>query len=401
MNNQAVKVSGEELVRRAHDMIPMLRSKSDEIERNGKVSPEVIDAFREAGFFKILQQSKWGGYEMDLETFVRVLMEIGAGDTSSAWVLGVLALHNWEMALFDERAAEEVWGNDPNVLISSSYAPFGTATKVDGGWILNGTWRSSSGIDYADWTIVGAYEFGENGEVLDLKGFLVPKKQYKMEDDWDVYGLQGTGSKSLVVDNVFVPDYRAHSIIEAPWGNRPPLYLLNQTFVFKTTISSVIIGFAQAAIDYYIEEMKTRKTYKIRQTGNTSAKESPYVKDRLGNAVLKVRSSKARVFQVIREAYEYVNRGEPVPIQAYATYALDTAAAGKECAEAVLLLHRAQSARGVWRRNPIQRIFRDIHAGANHATQNADDTAGMLGGLLLGEGFPPRVFNHAGLPPEM
>jgi len=393
-------VTGEELVQRARDMIPMLRAKAAEVEQNRMVPRETIEAFVEAGFLKITQPAKWGGYEMDLEVFCRVLMEIGAGCPSSAWVLSVLGVHNWEMGLFGDKACEELWSNNPNVLISSSYSPFGTATKVDGGWILNGTWRSSSGIDHVDWTIIGAYEYDENGKVLDHKAFLVPKTQYRLIDDWDVYGLGGTGSKSLVVENVFVPDYRAHSMLEQPPSpDRPPLYSLHQTFVFTAGVASSIIGFAQSAIDYYIEEMRTRQSLRKRESGSTVAKESPYIKDRLGNAVLKVRSARARVLNAIREATDRVKKGDPLSPSELAILILDCAATGRDCSEAVILLHRAQAARGVWRANPIQRVLRDVMVGANHATQNSDDTAGIVGGVLLGDGLPPRFLNINGYPP--
>ena len=395
IQKEKVSISPEALVQRARDMIPWLRERAEETEKARKVPEEIIEAFREAGFFKITQPTRWGGYEMDLEVFCQVLMEIGRGCPSSAWNLAVLGVHNWEMGLLP-KAAEDVWNEDKNALIGSAYAPVGKVTKVDGGWILSGQWPTSSACDHTQWTLIGAYVPGEDESKPDHRAFLVPKSEYTIIDNWYVFGLKGTGSKSLMMENVFVPDHHSHSIVNQPVSNRPNLYQLHQTFVFFACISSGVIGFAQGAIDLYIDQMKTRTTIRKTNSGGNKAAQSPYVKDRLGNAVLKVRSSRARLLQAVKEASEYTKRGESIPEGEYIHFILDTASVGQECSEAVLLLQRALGARGAYLSNPIQRILRDILAAANHGTQNSDDTAGTLGGYLLGEGIPPRLFNIEG-----
>jgi 3-hydroxy-9,10-secoandrosta-1,3,5(10)-triene-9,17-dione monooxygenase len=397
VKNVNTMVSSEELVQRAREMVPMLREKAESVEKNRMVSKETIDSFIKAGFLKIMQPNAFGGYEMDLEVFCRVLMEIGRGCPSSAWNLAVLGVHNWELGKLDFKAQEDVWGENTDVLIASSYAPFGKVTKVEGGWILDGQWRTSSGCDHADWAFLGGQEYNEDGSVTDHKSILVPRSEYRIVDDWHVFGLEGTGSKSIVLENVFVPDYRSHSTVEDQWVNgRAPLFQLHQTLVFFSCVSSGVLGFAEGAIDLYIEHMKSRINVK---TGARAA-QSPYVKDRLGRAVLSVRSARARVLAAVREVTEYVNRGEEVPLSVMVPFVLDMASVGKEGADAVLTLHRAQSARGVLSTNPLQRVLRDALAAANHGTQNSDDTAGTLGGFLLGEGVPPMLFNIKGYPVE-
>lgn len=400
IQNATTTPTAEELVQRARDLVPFLRERADAVEKAREVPAENIEALRKAGFFKITQPAEWGGYEMDLEVFARVAMEIGRGCPSTVWNLGVLGVHNWEMGKMSRKAQEDVWGENPETLVGSSYAPFGKAEKVDGGWVLNGHWRTSSGSDHAQWTFFGAYEYDEDGNMLDHKAFLVPRSEYTFLDDWYTFGLQGTGSKSLILENVFVPDYRVHSIIEQPAADHKSIYKLHQSFVFFTCISAGIIGFAQGGIDLYIEHMKERVNFRQNSTGSKRATTSPYVKDRLGNAVLKVRSSRARLLNAVKEAGEYIKRGEAVPPHEALHFMLDTAAVGKECSEAVILLHRAQSARGVFLTSPLQRVLRDILAGANHGTQNSDDTAGALGGYLLGDGIPPLLFNVNGYPPQ-
>lgn len=383
--------TGDELVSRARNLIPMLRDKADAIEKARRVDHDVIRAFKEAGFFKILQPRQWGGYAMDPEVFMRVLMEVGRGCCSSGWNLMILGVHQWEFGFLPERACADMWAKDNSILIASSYAPFGTCKKVEGGWILNGKWGTSSGTDHAEGgAFLGARVFDDKGRFLDHRSFLVSRTDYEQIDDWYTMGLCGTGSKSVQLKpDTFVPDYRSHSIVEYDIKPGTPLeyrYPFNQ--VFFGSVSAVIVGFAQGMIDHFIEQ--TSKRQGIFAPGAVAL--SPYAKDRLGNAVALVRSSRARLLQIMAETREIVRHGERVPNDMRAHIMLDMARVGRECEQAVLLLHKANSARGVYSSNPMQRILRDVLVAANHTTQNADDNAGILGGMLLGQGLPPGMY---------
>ncbi|MGE0115277.1 MAG: acyl-CoA dehydrogenase family protein [Steroidobacteraceae bacterium] len=378
-----------ELVERARALIPMLRARADEVESRRSVPPETIAEFKRAGFFKILQARRWGGWEMNPAVFFKVLMELGRGCSSSAWNMMILGVHQWEFGSMDLRAGDEIWARDNSVLIASSYPPFGKLTRVDGGWTLEGTWRTSSGCDHAEWAFIGAAPRTESGEPTDRYALVVHRSDYTILDDWHTFGLAGTGSKSLVIKKAFVPDYRCHSLIDYRLNDRGSMYLYPFNQIFWSAVSSVIVGFAQGAIDIYIEQMKVRKD----NLGN-AASLSHYVKDRLGNAVARVRSSRMRILQITSETSAYVTAGKLVPIEERVPVILDLARVGRECEEAVMLLFKATSARGIFLSNPLQRILRDTIAAANHITQNADDNAGLLGGYLLGEPLPPLSFTR-------
>ena len=388
--NDACEIpSEEEVVARARALIPMLREKAASVEKNRMVSPETIEEFRNAGFFKVLQPKRWGGWEMSPKVFYRVLMEIGRGCGSSGWDLMVLGVHQWEFGIMDPRAGDDVWGQDNEVISCSSYAQWGSCERVEGGYVLNGKWRTSSGCDHGKWAFVGGYRKDAEGKLCDRIALLVPATAYTIEDDWHVFGLAGTGSKTLVIKDAFVPDYRTHSLVDYhPDEAFSDMYRFPFFQAFFTGVSSIILGMAQGGIDVYIEQMSVRKD----PMGLTAAALSPYVKDRLGNAVMKVRSSRARIFQMIEDSAGYISRGEPIPLSERVHHLLDIARTGRECEEAVMLLFKAMGARGMYLSNPMQRILRDVIAGSQHITQNADDTAGILGGFLLGQSVPPLVY---------
>lgn len=380
--------TSDELVARAAAMVPVLRARADEIEQARKVPSDVIQMFKDAGFFRILQPKKYRGWEMNPIVFMRVLSELGRGCCSSAWNMMILGVHNWEFGLMDDRAAQDVWGEDDEAIIASSYPPMGELTRVEGGWRLKGRWPTSSGSDHGTWCFIGALERNENGVPVDRHSLLVKREDYEIIDDWFTFGLSGTGSKSLMIKDAFIPDHRAHSMIDYKLDDRGTNYLFPFAMVFYSSVSSVIIGFAQGAIDVFIEQMQCR----VDNGTGAATRLSPYVKDRLANAVAKVRSCRARMEQMMAHCTAIVERRELVSTDDRIHYMLDMARIGRECEEAVLTIYKCTGARGLFKSNPIQRYLRDVLAAANHITQDADNNAGALGGYLLSGELPPMLY---------
>ena len=382
----------DELVARAAAMVPALRARADEIEAARQVPDDVVEMFREAGFFRILQPKKFGGYEMNPIVFMRVLGELGRGCCASAWNMMILGVHNWEFGIMKEAAAVDVWGGNDETIIASSYAPVGEMTEVEGGYRLRGRWPTSSGTDHGEWAFIGALKKNEKGIPVDRYALLVKREDYEIIDDWHVFGLCGTGSKSLLIKDAFVPYHRAHSMLEYELDERPLSYRFPFAMVFYSSVSSVIIGFAQGAIDVFIEQMQVRTD----NGSGAATRLSPYVKDRLANAVAKVRSCRARMEQMMVHATTIVESGQLVSTDDRIHYMLDMARIGRECEEAVMLLYKCTGARGVYKSNPIQRYLRDTLVAANHITQDADNNAGALGGYLLSGDLPPLLYSKPG-----
>ncbi|HEY0834808.1 MAG TPA: hypothetical protein VGE72_12945 [Azospirillum sp.] len=382
--------SADELVGRARDMIPWLRERADACEQARMVSEETIQAFHDAGFFRILQPRRWGGYEMHPNVLNRVLMELARGCPSSAWNVMVLGVHPFEVGLLDPRCGDELWGKDDTLLVSSSYAPFGTVKAVDGGYVLNGDWLTSSGCDHArGGAFVGARLFTDDGKLIDYKAFWIEAKDFEIIDDWHVVGLAGTGSKKLRIKDVFIPAYRTHSIIaygEESHGGLNPLYKMPFLYVFYAAVSAVIIGMARGMEDLYIEHMKPRQN--ISQAVGAAA-QNPFVKVKLGEAQAKITAATARVLLNTDEAWSYASQGKLVPLEDRIRHFATNMFTGGECFEAAHMIFKKTATRGVWLNCPMQRQMRDILVGANHITQNQDDIGDLLGGHLLGGALPP------------
>ena len=258
----------KELLAKATDLIPVLREREPDCITNKKVPDETVQDFQDAGFFRILQPARWGGYEMDLPVYADVARILAEGCMSSAWVYGVVAVHSWQMALFDGRASRDVWSENNAVLIGSSYMPVGKVTFAEGGYRLSGRWMFSSGCQHCEWTILGANIASEKqGEAPNPHCLLIPRSDYEIVENWDVMGIRGSGSHDIVVDDVFVPAHRTirdmdmfemkcpgHAV------NTAPLYKIPFAQIFNRTVSTTALGVLKRALEEYIESTRSRLT---------------------------------------------------------------------------------------------------------------------------------------------
>lgn len=391
--DSTVVPTADEIVARAAAMVPWLREKAEATEKARMVPRETIEAFQEAGFFKITQPKKWGGYEMHPNTLNRVLMELARGCPSSAWNVMVLGVHPFEVGLLPEQVGDELWGQDRSLLVSSSYAPFGTVKAVEGGYVLNGEWKTSSGCDHAaGGAFVGGRVAGADGE-MEFRSFWVQRSDYEFKDDWFVVGLAGTGSKTLVLKEVFVPAYRSHAIGaygEDTHGELDPLYKMPFFYVFYAAVCSVLVGMARGMVDLYVEHVKPRVN--INQAVGAAVND-PFMKSALGAAYSKILAAQSRILMNTEEAWSYASKGQLVPGDVRVRIYSSNTFTGGDVFEAAHMIFKKTSTRGIWMSSPIQRQMRDILVGANHITQNEDNFSDMLGGYLLGNPLPqPNPF---------
>ena len=207
------------VLERARRLIPRLSERAPAAAAARKLPPETIAEYRGAGILRILQPRRFGGMQGRFSLFSRIVEELTWGCASSAWVYAVLAEHQWIIAQYPEQAQIDVWGDDPEAVAASSLAPRAAAQRVSGGWRLSGRYTFSSGCDYAQWAIIGAF-LGEMGDPRTIAYLLVPLSEIEIDDDWQVLGLLGTGSKSLILRDVFVPEHRVVMVADLFAGTR-------------------------------------------------------------------------------------------------------------------------------------------------------------------------------------
>lgn len=384
----------EEYLQRVRALIPAIRERALPAERLRRLPEETFAEFQEAGLFRCLQPKRYGGYELDPGTLYQAVMEIGAVCGSTAWILGVIGIHNWHLALFAPQAQDDVWGKDTGIQVSTSLAPTGTVTRVDGGFRLRGRWSFSSGCDFCQWAALGGLvpPLGD-GDAPDMRTFLVPRSDYTIDDTWYAVGLCGTGSKDVVVDDAFVPEYRTHSYRDAFYLTNPgavvndaPLYRLPFGLVFPACISSPAIGVALGAL----EAFRDQTTIRISPRDRSRVAEDPFAQLALAEAAAEVTAARDRLLGNFAEAMRTVRDGTALSLAQRARYRWDTAKAVDRSVRAVDRLFEASGGRGVFLDNPIQRAWRDVHAIRAHAGNNLERAAFVFGRSEFG--LPPVDF---------
>ena len=371
----------EELVARARDLIPLLRERAPEDEKNRKINPDTIRRMVDGGLFRILQAKRWGGYELGQQAFAEVQIALAEGDMSVAWVYGVVGLHAMHLCLLDDRAAQDVWGEDNSLLIASPYMPGGKAIPVDGGYRLTGRWSYSSGSDHCPWTFLGGMVEG-TGEYL---SFLLPREDAKIDDTWFTTGLCATGSQDIVVNDAFVPAYRTHSFLEGFNGKNPGAQWNNSTLfrmpfmlVFMRAITSGQIGALQAMADLFTEYAKNKMFM-----GSKTSKD-PDAQFALANAVAGIDEMKKSMFANFDIMQEYAERNELPPIEMRHMFRFQSSSVAERCIRLAEPLFQVSSGGGVYDKTNIGRIYRNMLTGRQHAAAQLRPYGRTFGDLLMG-----------------
>jgi 3-hydroxy-9,10-secoandrosta-1,3,5(10)-triene-9,17-dione monooxygenase len=385
-------VTPEAYLDSARALLPALRERAALAEQLRRLPDETFADFQEAGLFRALQPKRYGGYELDPGVFYQAVIEVAAVCGSSGWCLGVLGVHNWHLAIMEPRAQQDVWGEDDSTQLSTSLAPTGSVERAAGGYRIKGRWSFSSGCDHCHWVVLGGVvPPARSGEPPDARVFLMPRSDYEIVDNWHVIGLCGSGSKDIVVEDAFVPEYRTHSYRDAFALNHPgcavndaPLYRLPFGLIFTYGIVSPAIGAAQGALDAFREQAARR----INVRDGSRAVEDPFMQYRLAEAAAEIDAARERMLTIFGEMMRLARAGEEIPLAARARYRWDSGKAIDRSVYAVDRLFEASGGHGIFLDNPIQRAWRDVHAMRAHAGNNPERASFIFGRSEFG--LPPQ-----------
>lgn len=375
-----------QLAEKIREFLPTIAGNAGLAEQQCSVPEVNIRLLKDAGFFKALQPAAYGGTELAIPEYAESIVLLAESCASTAWASGLLANHAHAMALFDSRLQNELWQDAPDTLISSSVAPLGQWQAAEGGITLSGRFGWSSGCDHAQWAVLGYLGFNDMGQ----KGpcfAVVPSTDFQILDDWDAAALKGTGSKTIVVDNAFVPDYRTESLFALNYGlargfneQQGGLYFLPFSSVFSLAFSAVAVGIARRMTSVFSDKTRAR----VRAYTGAKVAESAPAGMRLAESVNQTHAA----LTILRHDWQQMDRACQERKQPTAEMMLhwrvNQAYAVKLSVEAVDRLFAAAGGSAWFNSNEMQRLFRDVHICASHAQTDYDMAAQTFGRHLLG-----------------
>ncbi len=374
-------------------LIPELKARALATEQACSVPAVNVDALRKTGLFDTVKPRAFGGTEQTFDHLVDAIIEIARACPSTAWVCGLFAAHQWLLAGFPEQAQRDVWGANPDALLCGSYAPAAKAEPVDGGYRISGRWSFASGCDNAHWAFCAALLPPQaEGGPLQPAFLLVPAGDYTIDDTWQVIGLAGTGSKTLVLKDVVVPAHRALTFQQTTSGKSPgaALYAHNRTFAIPmlcnipSCLAATAVGAALGGVDEYLAMTSTRVTRGAVAGGSNKMAEFATVQLRVADAAASADAAREILLRDLRLRAASAVAGEAITVEDRITSRRGQAFAVSLAVRATEALNASTGGLGLNLTNPIQRAWRDANAVGRHISMNWDVVGTMYGQMVLG-----------------
>jgi 3-hydroxy-9,10-secoandrosta-1,3,5(10)-triene-9,17-dione monooxygenase len=390
------ELTQEAIIQRARDMVPTLRARQEETEELGRLPDVTSRELIDAGFYRILQPRRFGGYEFDLPTFSRVAIQLARGCPSTGWAFTLTAGHAHLLAsYFSEDAQVEIAGTDGDIRVPGRFRP-GTAVEVDGGYRCTGTFDYVSGCDSATYLTFG-FALDDDlaaGELATDIITLIPFDQVEIVHNWDVLGLRGTGSNRVIVDDLFVPSHMTiHSFFDPqapPFPGRTvhenPIYRRGSLagLVFAETCS-VAIGAARGVLDLFEESIRTRRTTVLPLVPMTEHGQYPRF---YGEALQGIEVAEAALLQTnadyMAEARRADDEDRDFDPGLDRRLQLRMQLCAKMAYDAVLLMMRVNGSAGMRTGAMWQRYLRDMNVLMTHNTVQPELVSDFYGRLHFG-----------------
>lgn len=377
--------SAQEIVARAGALAPTLRARSAKAEEMRRVPDETMADLVAAGLTRIVQPSRYGGFDMGWDVLCESSMALARGCGSQAWVGNIFAEHNFLIGLFPDEAQRDVWERNPDALASSSFIPRGNRVEaVEGGYALSGRWPFQSGVHHSLWSVLGELAPVEGG-APEHRYFLVPADDRRIVDDWHTVGMAGTGSCAAELDRAFVPAYRTlpNRLVaagEAPGAevNSAPVFRMPMIGYSLLALASVIVGVADAMVDDFAEYLEARAKRGRMRPGSEA------LPARLAEASAEARAARLLVLEAARANMAKLARGERLGDADAAVTRRDGAFAVVLARRAAARLFEGTGGHGVYLGSHLLRSYRDILAAGAHAGLSWDAAAAEYGRNRLG-----------------
>ncbi len=369
----------------ARTIVEALRETEAESEDARVLSGRAVELLHQAELTQLVTPAAFGGHQRSPRALVEAERVVAHGSPTASWVLMVTGAHTFIAGRLPLEGQAEIFDGTPGMLIPGVPSPRGTCHKVDGGYVVSGRWPYASGADHGDWVIVGARGIrNEADESCPSLLVFVPKANVELDDTWFTLGMRGTGSKDLILDNVFVPEHLAVPMGAAQQGTLPDvdvaLYRLPIRPTLATFLLGTIVGMSQRGLELFMTQARTR----IDAYTGAEKVHSAGIQRRVAEASGEISCAWSLTMQNCDLLEAAMERPEPMAIGDRAQVRWNAAYAAELCQRAATRLFTGAGSGATFDANVLQGVFRDITTATRHAMLDLDNHYEMQGKNLLG-----------------
>jgi indole-3-acetate monooxygenase len=360
---QGIHLSHIEKISAIAELAPMFERCATQIDSLRNLPPELFNALIERDLFRLVTPHVYGGQQMVLPQYMRVLEAVAKYDASTAWCMSQNNVCATVSAFMEEEAAREIFLG-PDSIVAWGPGP-GELKAVEGGFRVSGKFSFASGSRHATWLGVhlpitepgGAKRSTPEGKPITYTA-LFPRARAQILDTWDVIGLKGTGSDSFVLSELFVPE--RFCVRRTPGAIRridAPLYQLTPSMMYASGFASIALGIARATFDAFVSDARDS----IPRGAKSSRGDNSVMQAQVGRAEARITSSRMYLFGTIEECWAHLEAHGALPDDAVPRIRLASTWTIQQCREVVADLYVAAGAMSIFADNPFERRFRDIH----------------------------------------
>ncbi|MBX9828792.1 MAG: acyl-CoA dehydrogenase family protein [Xanthobacteraceae bacterium] len=371
----------QHVVERAKALAPKFAARADAAEQARTISKESMQDMLDGGFARILMPQRFGGYDLDFEAWLDVILELGRADASHAWCASLVIHHAHLLAQYPEEMQRAIWANGPDVAIAASFAPRAKVAPVEGGYRVSCDQSTfASGVNHSSWAMVGGMLHGSGPPKWLL--LMVPPGQFSVRDVWNTAGMRGTGSNTIVTDNVFVPSAHAVDLADLREGKAPGGALSSNPttrtpffFYAPLCFAAPMLGAALGAYAHFREWTKPRKA-----VDGSSVAEKVSVQVRMARVAADLDAAE----MLLRRASRTPASLEEITPQLLARSIRDFSRVSEITVAAMDALMELSGTAGFGASNPIQRAWRDVRFAATHISLNPENNYANFGRIEFG-----------------
>jgi alkylation response protein AidB-like acyl-CoA dehydrogenase len=355
----------------AHKFGPIIQTYRDAAEQSRQMPRPLFEALRDSGFFRLWLPRRFGGPEVNMMTFIRVVEALSRLDGAVGWNVMIGTEGSAFAAYLPEETARELFA-PAHAVVAGSFQPKGEAMPVAGGYRVSGVWPLASGCAHATLMVgacrvieKGCTRTGPNG-APDRQVCVIPASECEVIDTWYSAGLRGTGSSDFRVKEAFVPEDHCFSLTQGPIAEPGSLYGAPLPVLFALPVSAVGLGIARDAIDAFIE----LAAGKVRLGGSAALAQDGLVQTTVGRAEAQLHSARAFALDVARQMTRSTAAEGQISRETTALVALAAAQAAETTTEVVTMLFKMAGSSAIYAGSRLERCFRDVHMITQHRATN-------------------------------